>query len=133
MSLDRIGLDEPGLIRAMGAFGGGIASTGRTCGCLTGGVAAISRLFAKSNPDEKDDPAMWRLSYHLSKRFEELTREHGGTDCKDIARVRWNDRDQVKNFYGDRDSRLLNICAPLAGETAFALGELLDRHGEEKG
>ncbi len=127
MGLEKMGLDEPGLIRALGAFGGGIASTGRTCGCLTGGVAAISRLFSKSKPGEKEDPAMWSLSYKLSKAFEELAREHGSTDCRDIAGVNWGDKDQVRKFYGDPESRMKTVCRPLVGETAFALGELLER------
>ena len=34
VGLAKMGLDEPELVRAMGALGGGIASTGRACGCL---------------------------------------------------------------------------------------------------
>jgi len=126
VGLEKMDLDEPAVIRALGAMGGGIASTGRTCGCLTGGVAAISRVYAKSNPSEQDDPAMWRLSYKLSKRFDQLTEEYGGADCAAIARVKWNDRDDVKDFYGRAQSRRLTICAPLVEETAKALGELLE-------
>ena len=96
-------------------------------------MAALSRRFSKSNPDEADDPAMWRLSYKLTKMFEKLAREHGSVDCKDIARVKWNDRDQVKNFYGNPDSRRMTVCTPLVGETAFALGELLESMEEDKG
>ena len=127
-----MGLDEPGLIRALGAFGGGIASTGRTCGCLTGGVAAISRLYSKSGPDESDDPAMWRLSYKLSKAFEELVQEYGSISCRDIARVKWNDRDQVRDFYGDPESRRVSVCTPLVGETAALLGRLLEAAQEKE-
>ena len=132
VGLAKMGLDEPGLIRAMGALGGGVASTGRVCGCLTGGVAALSRLFAKSNPDEADDPNMWRLTYKLSKIFEGLVEEHGSADCRDIARVKWNDRNLVKEFYADPESRRLTVCAPLVGETAFALGMLLEAYLEEQ-
>lgn len=121
-------IDDPGVIKAVGALGGGVASTGRTCGCLTGGVCAISRMFGKSSPEGREDAAMWRLSYKLSKHFEDLTADSGGVDCADIAKINWSNRGQVKEFYGQPTSRRLTVCAPLVGDTALALGELLEAH-----
>jgi C_GCAxxG_C_C family probable redox protein len=115
------------VIKAMGAFGGGIASTGRTCGCLLGGVAAISSLFSRGRLEDKEDPAMWRASYKLSQKFEELCAPYGGTDCRQIARVNWSDREAVKSFYRDSESRR-TLCAELVGETARALGEILEKY-----
>ncbi len=40
-------------------------------------------------------------------------------------KVEWRDRDAVKAFYADPESRR-NRCAALVGDTAFALGEILD-------
>lgn len=125
MGLEKVGREEPDLIRAVGAYGGGIASSGRTCGCLLGGVALLSMLHSKSRPDEQDDVAMWKLSSKLSRIFEGFCRDYGGTNCADIAQVNWRDRDQVKKFYGDPASRR-RLCADLVGRTAQALGELLD-------
>jgi len=124
---EKLGKRDEEVIKAMGAFGGGIASTGRTCGCLIGGVALISSLFSRGNLEDKEDPNMWRASYKLSKKFEELCVPFGGTDCRQIAQVNWSDREAVKSFYGDPDSRRV-LCAQLVGDTAIALGEILEKY-----
>lgn len=117
--------NNPELVKAVGALGGGIASSGKVCGILTGGVVFLSSLYGKETPEGRDHPRMWRLTYKLNKKFEELTREYGGVDCRDIARVDWKDREAVKSFYSDPQGRR-NICRRLVGETARALGEILE-------
>jgi len=114
------------VVKAMGAFGGGVASTGRVCGALLGGVAFISSLYSRGNLEEKEDPRMWRLSYKLAKRFEELTLPFGGINCSNIAQVNWSDRDQTKDFYNNPQSRYRH-CLQLVEDTACALGEILDQ------
>lgn len=121
-----MGCVDEKVIKAMGAFGGGIASTGRVCGALLGGIAFISSLYSRGRVDEQDDPRMWRLSYKLAKKFEELTREHGGINCRDIARLDWKDKEATRNFYENPDSRR-QYCIRLVGDTAYALGEILDK------
>ncbi|MFH1242249.1 MAG: C-GCAxxG-C-C family protein, partial [Pseudomonadota bacterium] len=121
-----LGMVNEAVIKAMGAFGGGIASTGRVCGALLGGVALISSIYSRGNLEEKEDPRMWRLSYKLSKIFEGLTEPYGSINCKDIARVDWRDKEASKGFYKNPDSRR-NLCVQLVGDLAYALGELLDK------
>ncbi len=116
-------IDEAGL-KAVGAFGGGIASSGSVCGILLGGVALISSIYSRGNLREKEDPRMWTLSHALMKKFAELTEEFGGSNCSDIAQVNWRDRNAVKEYYANPESRR-QICSHLLGETAFYLGELL--------
>jgi C_GCAxxG_C_C family probable redox protein len=122
---EKMGIDAPAVIRAMGAFGGGIASQGSVCGCLTGGIAVISQLYSRANTEEKETPEMWRASYRLVKRFQQLTEEYGSFNCTDIAKVNWRDRDAVKQFYTGQQSRR-ELCTKLVGETAYVLGELLE-------
>lgn len=118
------------LIKAMGALGGGVASSGRVCGTLLGGVAFISSLYSRGNLEEKEHPRMWRLSYKLTKKFEELTKPFGGINCSDIARVNWSDKEQTKEFYNNPQSRH-QYCSKLIEDTAFALGEILDQADRE--
>jgi C_GCAxxG_C_C family probable redox protein len=114
------------VIKAMGAFGGGVASSGRVCGILVGGVALISSLYSRGNLESQEDPRMWKLSYKLTKTFEKLTEPYGGINCLDIARVNWKDPAETKEFYNSPDSRR-HICHALVGDTAFALGEILEK------
>jgi C_GCAxxG_C_C family probable redox protein len=123
---EKMNCPDEGIIKAMGAFGGGIASSGRVCGCLLGGVGFLSSLYSRGNLEGKEHPRMWRLSYKLNKKFEELTEPYGGVNCSDIARVNWSDREQTKDFYNNPDSRK-QICVRLVGDTAYALGEILDQ------
>ena len=123
---EKMNCKNEAVIKAVGAFGGGIASTGRVCGALLGGVALISSLYSRGNLEEKEHPRMYRLSYKLSKKFEELTQPHGGVNCSDIARVNWSNKEQTKEFYNNSDSRR-RFCLQVVGDTAYALGELLDQ------
>ncbi|NQU12991.1 MAG: C_GCAxxG_C_C family protein [Desulfobacteraceae bacterium] len=126
---EKLGTVNEAVIKAMGAFGGGVASSGNVCGILSGGVALISGIYSRGNLEEKDDPRMWRLSYKLFKIFEGLTEPYGGINCRDIARVDWRDREATKDFYKNPESRH-KICAQLVGDVAFALGEILDKDAE---
>lgn len=131
MGQEKLGKVDEGVVRAMGSFGGGIASSGRVCGALLGGVAFISSLYSRSNLNEKEDPRMWVLSFKLNKKFEELTEPFGGVNCQDIARMNWKDREATKDFYGNPQSRR-QYCVKLVGDTAYALGELLEQDAQGK-
>jgi C_GCAxxG_C_C family probable redox protein len=123
---EKMNCKNEAVIKAVGAFGGGIASTGRVCGALLGGVALISSLYSRGKLEEKEHPRMYRLSYKLSKKFEELTQPHGGVNCSDIARVNWSNKEQTKEFYNNPDSRR-RFCLQVVGDTAYALGEILEQ------
>jgi C_GCAxxG_C_C family probable redox protein len=114
------------LVKAMGAFGGGVASSGRVCGALLGGIALFSSIYSRDSLDGKEDPRMWRLSFKLNKIFESLTEPYGSADCKDIARINWKDKKAVEAFYHNPDSRR-KLCIRLVGDVAHALGELLEQ------
>jgi len=113
-------------VKAVGAFGGGIASSGSVCGILLGGVAMISSMYSRGNLDEKENPRIWALSSKFLKKFEELTESYGSMDCRDIAGVDWKNRNEVKKYYSNPDSKR-RICIKLVGDAAFILGELLER------
>lgn len=117
------------VIKAMGAFGGGIASTGRVCGALVGGVALVSSIYSRGNLNEKEDPKMWRLGYKLTKIFETLTQPYGGINCREIAQVNWKSKEATQEFYENPESRR-ELCVQLVGDFAYALGEILDKEAE---
>ena len=129
IGLEKLGIDDPSVIKALGAFGGGIGGTGNICGALVGAVSVIGTLYSRSSLEEKENPRMWAATKKVKKDFEELTAVHGGINCCQIARVDWMDREQVKNFYCNPESRRQH-CIAVVGDTAKALGELLEQEAE---
>jgi len=107
-------------------FAGGMACTGRVCGCLAGALAVIGLISGKSSPTGRNHRQMIPSCQLLIKRFVEITKGYGGIDCSDIARVDWSDRDQVKKFRTDPSSRRKE-CVKVLDETARALKEILER------
>jgi len=127
---EKTGLVDEAVVKAVGAYGGGIASSGSVCGILLGGVAMISSIYSRGSLAEKENRRIWSLSSKFLKRFEALTEPYGGVNCCDIARVDWKDRDAVKEYYANPEGSR-KICVELVGEAAFILGELLEQ--EEAG
>ncbi len=122
---------DPAVIKAVGAYGGGLAGTGNVCGVLLAGISAISSMYSRSSLEEKENPRMWSLSHKFIHKFGELTEQHGGTNCRDIAQVNWQDRDEVKEFYSNPDSRRKE-CIKLIGDATALLGELLEQEAERQ-
>ena len=121
-----MGMDNPAAVRAVGAFGGGIAGSGNVCGILLGGIALLSNMYSRAALSEKEDPRMWLLSKKFMRQFEELAGPCGGINCADIARVDWTDRKAVKRYYKDPGSTRAT-CIRLVGDAAHALALLLEQ------
>ncbi len=123
---EKMNLVNESAIKAVGAFGGGIAASGSVCGTLLGGVAMISSLYSRGNLGEKEDPRVWVLSSKFMKQFKELTKPYGGMNCSDIAGVDWKNREAVKKYYSDPEGGRKR-CIKLVGDAAYALGEILEQ------
>lgn len=123
-------INNPELIKSVGIFAGGIAGTGNICGAVLGGMALISSQYSRGTVDEKENPRMFKLGHMLDQAFTEITKEFGGNECSKIAQVDWMDRDQVTAYYEDPDSRR-KYCRVIVGETARALGEIIEKEMEQ--
>ena len=123
---EKIGRQAPDVVAAMSPFGGGMGSTGDVCGCLSGALAVLGLAMGKREPSEKDHKLMWKYAYKLVKQFEALTREYGGKRCRDIARIDWRDRHQVKTYYSDGPDSRRRECLKVIGATAEILGGILE-------
>jgi C_GCAxxG_C_C family probable redox protein len=123
---EKLGVNNPEVIKAVGLFGGGIAGTGDVCGAMLGGIACISAQCSRGAVTDKESPKMFKLGHMLDQAFTEITSEFGGKDCSQIARVDWLDAEQVKQYYQGADSRK-HHCQRVVGETAQALGEIIER------
>jgi len=130
VGLEKIEQNDENVIKAMGAFGGGIASSGSLCGTLLGAIAAISSLHSRGNLDDRENPRVWGVSNKLIKEFDKLTESYGGSNCRDIARIDWSNRDEVKEYYSNPDSRRKH-CIRIIGDFAFTLGKILEKELEK--
>ena len=126
MGQQKIGAEDESAVKAVGAFAGGIASSGNVCGIMLGGVALVSCLYSRGNLDKKENPRMWSLARKFTRLFEEMTEPFGGIECRKIAEVDWYDKDSVREYYSNPDSTRQR-CIKLVGDAAFALGELLEK------
>ena len=130
MGQEKIGEIDENAVKALGAFGGGIASSGNVCGVLIGGIAAISSIYSRGNLDEKENPRLWSASSKFLRKFEELTSSFGSMNCRDIAQVDWKNKIAVTNYYSNPLSSR-KICIKLVGDAAYALGELIEQLPKE--
>lgn len=124
MGRKKLGIEESRALQGLAAMGGGIASSGGTCGIVIAGVLCLGMVYGKRTPEENDDPNMWRASRSFYKRFlKEVT--EGRLDCADITGVDWTDKEQIKAF-GRGEGRVK--CARDTGRGARILGEVIERY-----
>ncbi len=132
MGQEKMGMKDDAAVRAVGAYGGGIAATGNVCGILLGGIAMISSIYSRASLEEKEDPRIWAVSKKFMKEFEKMTKPFGGINCSDIARVNWSNPLAARKYYKDPDSNRKE-CIRLVGEASYVLGKLLEKEAERKG
>ena len=130
MGQEKLGAENSEVIKAVGLFGGGIAGTGDVCGAMLGGIACISSQCSRGTVTDDESPRMFKLGHMLDQAFTEITREYGGKDCSQIARVDWNDAEKIKEYYRGPDSRK-HHCQRVVGETARALGEIIEQEMQD--
>ncbi len=131
MGQEKTGDIDETVVKAVGAFGGGIAGSGSVCGILTGGIAAISSIYSRGNLDEKENHRTWSVSKKFLQSFEELTTHFGSMNCCDIAKVDWKNKKEVRNFYSNPESSR-KICIKLLGDAAYVLGELIEQKSNKE-
>lgn len=125
MGLEKIDKYDENVIAAVGAYGGGIATTGAVCGTLLGAVAVVSALHSRGNLAEEENPRMWRASKQLIAHFDHLTAPYGGSNCIDITGMDWSDREAIAKFRNDPNSTRKH-CRRLIGELTHKLGKILE-------
>ena len=77
VGMEKLGVDDPAVIKALGAFGGGIGGTGNICGALVGAVSVLGTMYSRSSLDGKENPRMWNATKIVMKNFQDLTDEYG--------------------------------------------------------
>jgi C_GCAxxG_C_C family probable redox protein len=79
---EEFGLDRECALRVAGAFGGGMARMGDTCGAVTGALMVIGLKYGKAKAG--DDGARER-TYELAREFVTRFRSrHGSICCREL-------------------------------------------------
>lgn len=80
------GIDSAVSLRVAAGFGGGLARTGATCGCVTAGMMAIGLAQSSVTPDENraEKEKTSELCRQLMINFAE---KNGSTMCRDLLGV----------------------------------------------
>ena len=68
-----------------------------------------------------EDRRMWLYTREFLRRFSQEIGE-GHILCRDIIRVDWTNREEVKAFYRGKSQK----CIDLVGKTARMLGVMMD-------
>jgi hypothetical protein len=113
LALRAQGVENPGLVRALGGLCHGLGQCGLTCGLLTGGACVLSYFLGKGSDEELPaDTADLAVSEFVDW-FTERTREYGGTACADILGQRPDGKPDMSR------------CAALIGESWDAILTIL--------
>ena len=76
------GLSSEAALKLAGAFGGGIAGSGETCGAVTGGLMVIGLKHGMTDPHDRQAK---ERSREQGRRFMEgFTALFGSTKCRDL-------------------------------------------------
>jgi C_GCAxxG_C_C family probable redox protein len=79
---EELGLNHELALRVAGAFGGGMARMGETCGAVTGAFMAIGLTYGKAKAE--DDGAR-EQTYKLVREFvTQFKARHGSIVCRDL-------------------------------------------------
>lgn len=78
----QFGIDKETALRVSGAFGGGMARMGETCGVVTGALMVIGLKYGKTRNDDKEAK---EKTYAVSKEFiDRFKSQNGSIICKDL-------------------------------------------------
>jgi C_GCAxxG_C_C family probable redox protein len=78
----QFGFDHEAALKVAGAFGGGIAGTGETCGAVTGALMVIGLKYGMTDPQNL---AAKEKTREIGRRFlEQFLATYGSCKCRDL-------------------------------------------------
>jgi C_GCAxxG_C_C family probable redox protein len=78
-----LGIETDTALRVAAGFGGGIARSAGTCGCVTGAIMAIGLKQGDVSPERNkaDREKTYELARQMMREFSE---RNGSTDCREL-------------------------------------------------
>jgi C_GCAxxG_C_C family probable redox protein len=118
---DQFGLDQELAFRVAGAFGGGMARMGETCGTVTGALMVIGLKYGKVKAkDEKARERTYELAREFATRFKE---RHGSTVCRELLGYDLSSPEERATAH--QKGLFDTLCPQLVSDAAEILEELL--------
>jgi C_GCAxxG_C_C family probable redox protein len=116
-----LGLDREQALRVAGAFGGGMARMGETCGVVTGSMMTIGLKHGKTKAS--DNEAKER-TYHLVIEFvDKFKAKYGSIVCRELLECDMSTPEGLQEF---NDRNLIETrCVGLVKGAADILEEIL--------
>jgi C_GCAxxG_C_C family probable redox protein len=118
---EELGLDRERALKVAGAFGGGMARMGETCGAVTGAFMAIGLKYGKAKA--KDDAARDK-TYDLVKEFVARFKDrHGSIVCRDLLGCDLSNPEGLKT--ASKKGLFDTLCPQFVQDAAEILEEIL--------
>jgi C_GCAxxG_C_C family probable redox protein len=116
-----LGLNREQALKVAGAFGGGMARMGETCGVVTGSMMTIGLKYGKTKAS--DDEAKER-TYHLVIEFvNKFKARHGSIVCRELLDCNMSTPEGLQEF---KNRQLIEThCVGLVKDAAEILEEIL--------
>jgi C_GCAxxG_C_C family probable redox protein len=121
--MDELGMEDPMVLRAAGAFHGGMVSS-MVCGVHTAGMMILGMLVGREDLKLGLDGLIPIVmpGQDLIKR---LNKRLGSSSCKDLSGVDFTDMEAALNFYVTKENeKCVGFVAEGAEEIALFLKEL---------
>ena len=117
----RLGLMRELAFKIAGAFGGGMARMGKTCGAVTGALMVIGLKYGMVDLADKDaKEKTYAMVHEFMDRF---TAIHGSIECKELLGC---DLSTVeRRLHAKEQNLVVTICPELVQHAAEILEELL--------
>jgi len=117
---EEFGIDRVTAFQFSGAFGGGIARSGETCGAVSGALMLIGMKYAKTSPvDDVSKGKCYDVAAEFLRKFQDA--HHGCTKCRELLNGdRFNPEEEALM---QQDGRLswCNDFIRYAADTAYEL------------
>jgi C_GCAxxG_C_C family probable redox protein len=121
---DRFGLDEETALRVAGAFGGGLARSGETCGVISGALMVIGLKHGMVNAEDKAaKDETYRVSQQLMSAF---AAEQGSTTCRVLLGYDLSDPEQRQAAHDAGATRIVCPALVRAAVRWLEAGGVLD-------
>ncbi len=117
----KYGLDRKTSLRVSGAFGGGMARMGKTCGAVTGAFMVIGLKHGKTKArDEEARERTYGLARELVRRFKA---RHGSIVCRELL---GHDLSTPGGMKAAKEKNLFaTVCPVFVGDAVRIIEQLL--------